>query len=42
MSTDTASPKPLIAIDDLVREATDEEYAIMIENGWTPNGETPR
>lgn len=31
MSTDTATSKPLIQIDDLVREMTDEEYAAYLE-----------
>jgi hypothetical protein len=26
---------PLIGIDDLVREMTDEEYAELLESGWT-------
>lgn len=31
MSTDSATNKPLIQIDDLVREMTDEEYANYLE-----------
>ena len=26
---------PLIGIDDLVREMTDEEYAELLASGWT-------
>jgi len=35
--------KPLIQIDDLVREMTDEEYADLLASGWTLEGtdETP-
>jgi hypothetical protein len=29
---------PLIQIDDLVREMTDEEYAELLASGWTPDG----
>ena len=34
---------PLIGIDDLVREMTDEEYAQLLADGWTEKGtdETP-
>ena len=34
---------PLIGIDDLVREMTDEEYAQLLADGWTLEGtnETP-
>jgi hypothetical protein len=34
---------PLIGIDDLVREMTDEEYAELLASGWTMEGtdETP-
>lgn len=28
--------RPNIQIDDLVREMTDEEYAALLESGWTP------
>jgi hypothetical protein len=28
-------PRPNIQIDDEVREMTDEEYAALIESGWT-------
>lgn len=31
--------KPLIQIDDEVREMTDEEYAELLASGWTPDGE---
>ena len=27
--------KPLIQIDDLVREMTDEEYEALLATGWT-------
>jgi|688.fasta_scaffold105544_1 hypothetical protein len=30
--------KPLIQIDDEVREMTDEEYAQLLESGWTEEG----
>jgi hypothetical protein len=35
--------KPLIQIDDLVREMTDEEYEALLATGWTLKGndETP-
>jgi hypothetical protein len=35
--------RPNIQIDDLVREMTDEEYAALIESGWTESepGEQP-
>jgi hypothetical protein len=38
---DTANPKPQIAtiLDDGKygqRQMTDEEYAVLIESGWTP------
>jgi hypothetical protein len=35
--------KPLIQIDDVVREMTDEEYADLLATGWTLEGtdETP-
>ena len=29
-------PRPNIQIDDEVREMTEEEYAALIESGWTP------
>ena len=29
---------PLIQIDDLIREMTDEEYAELLASGWTPDG----
>jgi hypothetical protein len=28
-------PRPNIQIDDEVREMTEEEYAALIESGWT-------
>ena len=28
--------KPLIQIDDEVREMTDEEYEVLLATGWTP------
>jgi hypothetical protein len=31
---------PLIQIDDLVREMTDEEYAELLASGWTPDDPT--
>ncbi len=31
--------KPLIQIDDEVREMTDEEYAQLLADGWTPGDE---
>jgi hypothetical protein len=31
---------PLIQIDDLVREMTDEEYAELLASGWTPDDTT--
>jgi hypothetical protein len=35
--------RPLIAIDDEVREMTEEEYADLLETGWTleERDETP-
>jgi len=30
-------PRPNIQIDDEVREMTEEEYAALIESGWTEN-----
>jgi hypothetical protein len=30
--------KPLIQIDDEVREMTDEEYAQLLASGWTEEG----
>jgi hypothetical protein len=30
--------KPLIQIDDLVREMTDEEYEALLATGWTLEG----
>jgi hypothetical protein len=30
-------PLPNIQIDDEVREMTEEEYAALIESGWTEN-----
>jgi hypothetical protein len=35
--------KPLIQIDDEVREMTDEEYEALLATGWTmeSNDETP-
>ena len=35
----TETNRPLIQIDDLVREMTDEEYADLLASGWT-HGET--
>ena len=32
--------KPLIQIDDEIREMTDEEYSELIASGWTSDGET--
>jgi hypothetical protein len=32
---------PLIGIDDLVREMTDEEYAELLESGWTMEPQEP-
>jgi hypothetical protein len=32
---------PLIGIDDLVREMTDEEYAELLESGWTMEPKEP-
>ena len=32
--------KPLIQIDDEVREMTDEEYAELLASGWTPDEPT--
>jgi hypothetical protein len=29
-------PRPNIQIDDEVREMTEEEYATLLESGWTP------
>lgn len=31
--------KPNIQINDEVREMTDEEYAKLLESGWTPGEE---
>ena len=31
--------KPNIGIDDEVREMTDDEYAALLESGWTPGEE---
>ena len=31
--------KPQIQIDDEVREMTDEEYAQLLADGWTPGEE---
>jgi hypothetical protein len=31
--------KPNIQIDDVVREMTDEEYAALLESGWTQDSE---
>lgn len=28
--------RPLIQIDDEVREMTDDEYTALLETGWTP------
>ena len=32
--------KPNIQIDNEVREMTDEEYAQLLADGWTPDKET--
>ena len=32
---------PLIGIDNLVREMTDEEYAELLESGWTMEPQEP-
>ena len=32
--------RPLIQIDDEVREMTEEEYARLLADGWTPDTET--
>jgi hypothetical protein len=32
--------RPLIQIDDEIREMTEDEYAALLETGWTP-GEEP-
>ena len=32
----TETNRPLIQIDDLVREMTEEEYADLLASGWTP------
>ena len=29
--------KPMIQVDDEVREMTDEEYAELLATGWTPD-----
>lgn len=31
--------RPLIQIDDEIREMTDDEYAALLETGWTPGEE---
>lgn len=31
--------KPMIQIDDEVREMTDEEYEALLASGWTPDGD---
>jgi len=33
--------RPLIQIDDTVREMTKAEYEALLETGWTPGEETP-
>jgi len=33
--------KPMIQIDDEVREMTDEEYAELLATGWTPEAPEP-
>jgi hypothetical protein len=33
--------KPLIQINDEVREMTDEEYEELLATGWTLDGNTP-
>ena len=32
--------KPLIQIDDEIREMTDEEYSELVASGWTLKSET--
>lgn len=32
-------PRPNIQIDDEVREMTEEEYAQLLADGWTPGEE---
>lgn len=32
---------PLIQIDDLVREMTDDEYQTLLDSGWTPGDTEP-
>ena len=31
--------RPMIQIDDVVREMTDEEYEALLATGWTAEGE---
>lgn len=31
--------RPNIQIDDEVREMTEDEYAALLESGWTPGGD---
>lgn len=33
--------RPNIQIDDEVREMTEEEYAALLESGWTEGEEAP-
>jgi hypothetical protein len=33
--------RPNIQIDDKIREMTDEEYAALIESGWTETSDEP-
>lgn len=32
--------RPNIQINDVVREMTEEEYAALLESGWTPGEQT--
>jgi hypothetical protein len=43
MDTGTKMSNPLIQIDDLIREMTDEEHEALLATGWTmePKDETP-
>jgi hypothetical protein len=42
MDTGTKMSNPLIQIDDLIREMTDEEHEALLATGWTmePKDET--
>ena len=33
--------KPLIQVDDVVREMTDDEYQALLDSGWTPGEDKP-